>query len=319
MHKILDLESIKTLIAGKKDRIVAAVEQGFVAYSEGKCVIPPVGELSFYNPPGDAHIKYGYLKNDDYYVIKIASIFYENKNLGLRPNNGMMLLFSQRTGEPLCILLDDGYLTQVRTAAAGAVVAKHLAPEHISNIGIFGVGIQGMMQVEYLKTVTSCQNVIAWGVNKEELENYKRIMTDKGFHITTTLKPKVVADNCNLIITATPAKEPFFKKEFLKKGMHVTAVGSDTPEKQEVESEVLHLADIVVADSLAQSRLRGEIHHALESNAIAIEDLVELGQLVSEKNLQRTSDEQVTFADLTGVAVQDLQISKLVYESSLSG
>jgi ornithine cyclodeaminase len=318
MVKIVDINDIKHLIRDREEQIIQRIEEGFIAYSEGQCVIPPVGELSFTSPPGDAHIKYGYLMNDDYYVIKIASIFYENKKIGLRPNNGMMLLFKQKTGEPVCFLLDEGLLTQVRTAAAGAVVAKYLAPKNVAKIGVFGAGIQAIMQLEYLKSITPCREAVAWGINRDELQNYEYIMSQKGFNVVTTLDPKKVMDNCNLIVTATPAKRPYLKKEFLKKGVHITAMGSDTPEKQELDPEVLGAADIVVADSIAQSRTRGEIHHALDSNTLSTDDLVELGQLISDPKLRRSADNQITIADLTGVAVQDIQISKMVYETAVS-
>lgn len=318
MTKIMKLDEIKAIVQDKKNQIINDIEQGFIQYSQGQTVVPPVGELSFADPPGDVHIKYGFIKRNKYFVIKIASIFYENKNSGLRPNNGMMLLFKQSTGEPVCILLDMGYLTQVRTAAAGAVVAKYLAPKNVMKIGVYGAGTQARMQLEYLTNIIPCRDVTAWGVNQEELSEYRKDMAAKGFIVTTTLDPQEVADNCNFIITATPSKKPVFKKGFLKKGVHITAMGSDTPEKQELESDILRMADRVVADSLPQSNSRGEIHHALDAKAISTSDLIELGHLISDSSLHRSSDDQVTIADLTGVAVQDIQISKLVYEASLS-
>ena len=99
--------------------IVAAMEEGFIAYSNGKTVVPPVGELLFDEPKGDVHIKYGYIRNDDFYVIKIASGFYDNPKLGLPSSQGMMLVFNQKTGQAVAVLLDEGYLTDIRTAAAG--------------------------------------------------------------------------------------------------------------------------------------------------------------------------------------------------------
>ena len=318
MTRIMELNEIKAIIKGKEKQIISAIEKGFVDYSRGRTIVPPVGELSFEKPPGDVHIKYGYIKGDPYYVIKIASIFYENRSAGIRPNNGMMLVFKQHTGEPSCILLDGGYLTQVRTAAAGAVAAKYLAPGNVKKIGIYGAGLQARMQLAYLKDMVSCRDVTAWGINQEELIEYQEDMAAKGYRVTTTLDPREAADDCDLIITATPSKKPIVKREFLKKGVHITAMGSDTPEKQELEPDILRMADIVAADSIPQSHQRGEIHHALDTEAIATSDLIELGQLISDKSRQRSSDDQVTIADLTGVAVQDIQISKLVYETTLS-
>ena len=117
MPTILKIDEIKSLL--KEVDIIHAMEIGFKAYSNGQSVVPPVGELLFNNPPGDVHIKYGYILDDDYYVIKIASGFYENPKLGIASGQGLMLLFKQQTGQLVALLLDDGYLTDIRTAAAG--------------------------------------------------------------------------------------------------------------------------------------------------------------------------------------------------------
>ena len=157
-------------------RFKNSIEEGFVAFSRGDVIVPPIGEMLFEEQDGEAHIKYGFIKKDDYYVIKIASGFYKNRELGLPPNSGLMLMFSQQTGQLTCILLDEGYLTNIRTAAAGAVAARHLAPRTINRIGIMGAGYQGRLQLEYLKAVTDCRDVIVWGISNEELDAYKENM-----------------------------------------------------------------------------------------------------------------------------------------------
>lgn len=313
MTKIFDLDQIRNGL--KQVDPVGAIEQGFIAYSRGKAVVPPVGELLFEEPPGDVHIKYGYITDDKYYVIKVASGFYENPTLGLPPNNGLMLLFKQKTGELACILLDEGFLTDVRTAAAGAVVAKYLAPQYIHTIGILGTGIQGRMQLEYLKSIINCSNVTVWGRNQQHLKAYKKDMEPLGYTIETTTDLKDVAQSSNFIVTATPSKSALLAADQIQKGTHITAVGADTPEKNELDPKILQKADIVVADSIRQCLVRGEIHHAVKAGLIQKEDLAELGNVISDRELQRSSDEQITVADLTGVAVQDIQIAKAVYET----
>ncbi|MFQ6108228.1 MAG: ornithine cyclodeaminase family protein [Candidatus Aminicenantales bacterium] len=288
------------------------IEEGFIAYSQGKTVVPPVGELIFRDPPGDIHIKYGYIIGDDYYVIKIASGFPANRQRNLPPNNGMMLVFKQKTGEPVCILLDQGFLTDIRTAAAGAVVAKYLAPKKVHCIGILGPGIQGRMQLEYLKGVVDCREVIIWGRNLERLEVYRKDMEPLGFHIQPTLNTEEVAARCDLIVTATPSTTPLLHADDIRPGTHITAMGSDTPEKNELNPQILHKADILVADSISQCLERGEIHHALNTGTIKKEKLVELGDVIINQDLRRSSEEQITVADLTGVAVQDIQRASAV-------
>jgi ornithine cyclodeaminase len=299
--------------------VTTAIEQGFIAYSRGEVVVPPVGELVFEDPPGDVHIKYGYIKGDDYFVIKVASGFYDNVKLGLPPADGLMLVFSQKTAQLECILLDECHLTNVRTAAAGAVVAKYLAPSKVERIGVFGAGVQGKMQVEALLPVVDCRDVIVWGTGEEELEAYRQAMSGHGLSIETTLTSDEVAATCNLIVTATPSHTPLLRAEQIRKGTHITAMGSDTREKNELEPAILQKADLVVADSIEQCRVRGEIFHALEAGVIRDGDAVELGNVIADPALRRISDSQITVADLTGVAVQDIQISKAVYQVLRSG
>jgi ornithine cyclodeaminase len=299
--------------------VTTAIEEGFIAYSQGKVVVPPVGELVFEDPPGDVHIKYGYIKGDDYFVIKVASGFYGNVDTGLPPYDGLMLVFSQKTAQLECILLDECHLTNVRTAAAGAVVAKYLAPSKVERVGVFGAGVQGKMQVEALLPIVDCREVLVWGTGEEELETYREAMSGRGLEIQTTLHSDEVAATCNLIVTATPSHHPLLHVEQIRQGTHITAMGSDTREKNELDPAILQKADLVVADSIEQCRVRGEIFHALEAGVLRDGDAVELGNVIVDPTLRRTNDSQITVADLTGVAVQDIQISKAVYQVLRSG
>jgi ornithine cyclodeaminase len=309
--KTASLEQIKSVLPSLD--LLAAIEEGFAAYSAGRAVIPPVGELLLEN--GEVHIKYGYLKEGEYYVVKIASGFFGNPKLGLPSNNGLMMLFSQRTGAPAALLLDEGHLTDVRTAVAGAIAAKHLAPNDVERIGILGTGVQARLQLQHLEQVTACRDVLAWGRSEEPLARYRGDMKKRGFTVETTLNAETLLSNCNLVVTTTPSTEPLLHTADLQAGTHITAVGSDTPHKQELDGAILRRADVVVADSIEQSVLRGEIHRALASGDVEQGDLIELGDIISGKAPGRTSDDQVTVADLTGLAVQDLKIAAAVYEA----
>jgi ornithine cyclodeaminase len=312
MVEIFNLDQIKDAL--KDLDPIQAIEEGFIAYSQEKTVIPPVGELVFKEPPGDMHIKYGYIIGAEYAVIKIAAGFYENYKLNLPNYEGLMLIFSQKTGHLLCILLDKAHLTNIRTAAAGTVTAKYLAPKKVRKIGIFGAGTQGRMQLEYLRSVTPCQEVYVWGISSQEIDVYKQDMESKGYSVKGTLEAEEIAANCNLIVTATPAKKPLLRADQIRPGTHITAMGSDTPEKNELDPKILGKADLVVADSLSQAQLRGEIYKALEAGTIKMEQVHELGNIILTPELHRSTDEQITIADLTGVAIQDIQISVAVYE-----
>ena len=160
------LEALKGL------ELIEPIEKGFVEYSKGNSVVPPVGELIFDNPPGDVHIKYGYIKEDDNYVVKIASGFPNNNVIGLDSSHGVMVMFDKNSGYLKCVLHDEGHLTNVRTAIAGAISAKYLAPDNISKIGVIGTGIQAKLQLEYLSLVTNCKNGVVLGRNEKNFDRH---------------------------------------------------------------------------------------------------------------------------------------------------
>lgn len=316
MTKIIELDEIKRTLPSID--LLRIIEEGFAAYSNGRTVVPPVGELVFEDPPGEAHIKYGYIKEDDYYVIKIASGFYDNPKLGLPSSQGLMLLFCQKTGALKAILLDNGHLTDIRTAAAGAVAAKYLAPEEVTAIGVLGAGIQARLQVSHLQSVTDCRKVFVWTRSDKGIQDYLAWFEDSDFEITFVSDSAEVAARCNLIVTTTPSKKPLLHAADILPGTHITAVGSDTAEKVELDPDILKKADLVVSDSLSQSETRGEVFRAVEAGALQREDVLELGAIVSGGEKARRNDAQITVADLTGIAVQDIQIAKAVFENSQS-
>jgi len=315
LTQIFSLEQIKQVV--EKLDLAKYIEDGFVAYSQGRVVVPPVGEMIFEKPPGDVHIKYGYIKADDYFAIKIASGFYENYKIGLPTSDGLILLFSQRDGCLVSILLDECYLTNVRTAVAGQIVAKYMAPSGIDCIGVFGTGVQARMQVEYLQPVVDCRSIAVWGRSADKLAAYKLDMEKLGYRVQTTTVAAEVCETCRLIVTATASESPLIDVSQVRPGTHITAMGSDTQTKQELDPKILQNADVVVADSIAQCLTRGEISKTLQAGLINQEDLIELGDVISGRQVGRASDAQITVADLTGVAVQDIQIARAVHEALL--
>lgn len=310
MAKIFGIDEIRSVTASMD--LTSVIEAGFVAYSDGRVVVPPVGELLFEEPPGDTHIKYGYIRDDGVFVIKIASGFYGNVARGLPSSSGLMLVFSQKTGFLESVLLDEGYLTNVRTALAGRIAARYLAPNTVKAIGVFGTGTMARMQVTYLATETGCRNIFVWGRSDDSLRRYCEDMEALGYNVSPTRHASEIAAACNLIVMTTPSTEPLLMASQVRPGTHVTAMGSDTPAKQELDGRILARADIVVADSIEQCLSRGEIFHAVREGHITAECVRELGGLIRAGTRARTSEDQITIADLTGVAVQDIQIAKAV-------
>lgn len=310
MTTIIKFRDIKSIVQTMD--VVSAMEAGFIQYSKGNTVVPSVGELSFEDPKGEVHIKYGYIKGDDYYVIKIASGFYDNPKLGIASSQGMMLLFNQKTGQPISILLDEGYLTDIRTAAAGALAAKYFAPKKINAIGIIGTGIQARLQLQFLQQHTPSKTVWVWGRTEANAQKFKEELgTEFDIHIAKT--PAELAQHSNLIVCTTPAEAPLLKAADILPGTHITAIGSDTAKKQELAGEILQKADILISDSIPQSKSRGEVYQARKAGLISDEKIVELGTALQDAALQRTDENQISVVDLTGVAVQDIMITQAVY------
>ena len=302
--KILTLEEIKKRI--NLSKIIAMQEEGFEVFSNGKVDVQPVGYLEQNNPPGSYHIKYGLIENDDVWVVKIAG------GPDAMPLSGMMMVISTQTGKSEALLQDDGYLTQLRTAVAGLISAKYLAPKFIKAIGILGTGEQARMQLDILKEWTDCREVYVWGRNIDKVEKYKADMEERGFSVTISQTTAELAKNCNLIITTTAAEEPILNASDIHSGTHITAMGADAPGKIELDPNIIAKADIVVVDSKKQSIDHGEICRAYEQKLIAYDKLIELGKVITDLLLGRTKDNQITISDLTGVAVQDIQIAKSI-------
>ena len=310
MPTIITLKEISSII--ENIDVISAMKEGFIQYSNGNSIVPPVGELLFDNPPGDVHIKYGYIKNQAYYVIKIASGFYENTQLGIPSGQGLMLLFKQKTGELESILLDEGFLTNIRTVAAGALAVKHFAPKAIKAVGIIGTGTIAKLQILQLQQNKLCNTFWLWGRSEAKAAQLKSELGDEfNIHIASTCTE--LAQNTNVIICTTPSEVPLLKAEVVKAGTLIIAIGSDTEHKQELESEILQKADVVIADSIPQSKSRGEVYQAIKAGSITAERVVELGNALQDKSLHCTPDEQITVVDLTGVAVQDIMIASAVF------
>lgn len=308
---ILTLPTIRDYL--KTVDLIPLIEKGFVAYSKGEAVVPPVGELLFENPPGETHIKYGYIKQQSYYVVKIASGFYENAKLGLKSSQGLMLLFSQQTGALLCVLLDEGYLTDIRTVIASMITLKYLTPTKVDCVGIIGTGTQAKLQLEFLNKVCDCKSIMVWGRTREGAIAFQSHFQNSDFNIKIVSSLSELATTCNVIITTTPSREPLLDFSQIKKGTHITALGSDTSEKIELAPSVIKNADIVVSDSIAQSQSRGEVFQARNNKCLDESKLIELGTLIQNPLLGRTNDQQITVADLTGVAVQDIMIATAIF------
>jgi ornithine cyclodeaminase len=290
--------------------LVELMAGAFAAYADGRAEVAAVAELLL--DAGDVHVKSGYLRGAQHFVVKIAAGFPANPDHDLSSSQGLMLLFDQRTGVLDTILLDEGHLTDVRTAAAGALAARLLAPPTVRRIAILGTGVQARLQLDHLRAVVDCRNALLWGRTPERLASFAEDARGLGFEVETSSDPAAVVAAADLVVTTTASRAPLFPASAVRPGTHVTAVGSDTPLKQELDPALLARADCVVADSTAQCRERGEIHRAAAAGVFDPGTVVELGSVVTGRAVGRTDPDEITVADLTGVAVQDVEIARAV-------
>jgi ectoine utilization protein EutC len=301
------------------DEAIAAVEKAFIAYSMKQASLPSVIQLDVPDQKGEVHIKSGYIFGEHEYVVKIASGFWENRKKNLPISGGMMLAFSSETGFPIAVLLDNGYLTELRTAAAGAVAAKYMAPNSVEQVAIIGAGSQGRFQLEALSRICSFQRLMVYDHHSANVERYKKEMKENlRCEIVAASNPEEAVRGSRIVITATPSREPLIFGDWVEPGTHITALGSDNPEKQELDVSVLKKADRIIADSIPQCLRLGEIHHAVVAGVLTEQDIDgELGQVVSGDIPGRMSQSEITLCDLTGVGVQDAAIAGVVVRKAL--
>lgn len=293
----------------------ARIAEGFIAHADGRVQLPPIQSFQFPASNGDCCVKSAWMQGDEVFSVRVSAGFYDNPAKGLSSNDGLTLIFSALTGQPVALLRDGGWLTSMRTALAGQIVARAMAPSHVRGIGVVGTGDQARMQLEQLMPVTACRRLTVYGRNRQGLEQYCEFAEALGFDVAATQNAKDVATNSNLIITATPSREAIIANEWVNPGTHITAIGADSLGKQELDVHLVARADFIVVDSIEQCCQFGEISGALKSGLIDKGRLVTLGSVLSGHAIGRQDDTQITVADLTGLGVQDAQIAKCAMAS----
>jgi ectoine utilization protein EutC len=292
---------------------VAAIREAFRADGNGGTTVPAVINLAIPGTHGEFHVKTAHVAGIPHVAVKVASGFYDNPARGLPTGTGLMLLFEADTGMPAALLLDNGYLTDVRTGAAGAVAAECLARKSIETVGVIGSGVQARHQVRCLREVRRFSRLVAWGIDAPGLERYVAEMRDDlGVDAVAASGAEAVCREADVLITATSSRRAIVSAGWMRPGLHVTALGSDGPGKQELDPRCLVRADLVVTDRLGQCARLGELQHALAAGLLAETAVhANLGEIVAGKKPGRTSDAQITIADLTGVGFQDTAIASL--------
>lgn len=306
-----DLRAQVTLDAAAVD----CVEEAFAALATKAVVMPPILRLDLAEHNGEVDVKTAYVPGLDSFAIKISPGFFDNPKLGLPSLNGLMVLFSTRTGLVQAVLLDNGYLTDVRTAAAGAVAARHLSRPDSRVAAILGAGTQARLQLEALTLVRPIAEARIWARRADQAAETARRLSDRlGIAVSPAASVRDAVADADIVVTTTPASEPILSAAWLRPGQHVTAMGSDAEHKNEIEPAALARADVYVGDRVSQCARLGELHHAIAAGAVQAErDWPELGAIVAGTAAGRRSPRDITICDLTGTGVQDTAIATLAY------
>lgn len=290
---------------------VAVVEEAFLALAGGRVAMPPILRLDLPEHNGEVDVKTAYVPGLDGFAVKISPGFFSNPQLGLPSVNGLMVVLSSRTGLAQALLLDNGWLTDVRTAAAGAVAAKYLAPERVRIAGVIGAGMQARLQLQALTLVRPVEAVRVWARDAERAQVCAAdLAAALGLPAQAMASAEELVRASDVVVTATAAHEPVLQAGWLHPGLHITAMGSDAEHKNELAPAALMRADLYVCDSKVQAARLGELHHAIDAGLIAADaGIVELGALAAGTLPGRQGKHQVTICDLTGTGVQDTAIA----------
>lgn len=310
--RILIEQEIRGLIG--PSAALSAVRDAFAALARGEATLPGVIGFDVPDHRGEVHVKGAYLHAQPFFSVKEAAGFYANAEKGLPIGSGLVLVFDATTGAPAAVLFDNGYLTELRTGAAGALAADLLARPRLRRVGMVGAGSQARFQLESLCLVRRPEAVAVFGRTPARAAACAAEMQARfGVPVAPVASAREAVEGSDVVITATPARAPIVKAEWLGEGTHVTAVGADGPDKQELESAVLRRADKVVVDRLEQCLRLGELHHAVEAGVLAPADVwAELGELAAGMKPGRESEDEITVADLTGVGIQDAAVANVV-------
>ncbi len=308
--KILTEKELRKIVHLNLDA-VECVESAFAALARGGVVMPPILSMAIKEYNGEVDVKTAYVPGVESFAIKVSPGFFDNPKIGLPSTSGLMILFSARTGMVEALLLDNGYLTDVRTAAAGAVAAKHLAPEAANTACIVGAGTQARLQLQALCLVRPITRVSFWARDNAKAEATAREMAQLlGIEVTAASDLAVAVGEADVVVTTTPSAAPLIQADWLRPGQHITAMGSDQEHKNEIAPGCIARADLYVPDRQSQTELLGELHHALDAGVVPKDkSFAELGDIVARKVKGRTSSNDITIADLTGTGIQDTAIA----------
>lgn len=301
--------------------LIDAVEDGFRALAAGDVVMPPILSMEIAGANGEVDVKTAYVLGVPSFAIKVSPGFFDNPKIGLPSTSGLMILFSAATGRVEALLLDNGYLTDLRTAAAGAVAARWLARAEASRAAILGTGLQARMQLRALCLVRPIREAVFWGRDAAKAREAAGRMAERlGIGARAETDARAAVAGADVVVTATPARSPILMADWLEPGQHVTAMGSDQHTKNELDPRCIARADLYVPDRLPQTRALGELRSAIAAGLVAADrPFAELGEIAAGRAEGRADPAAITIADLAGTGVQDTVIATLARRRAIEG
>jgi alanine dehydrogenase len=296
------------------DDCIIAVEQAFRLLGEDKAVPPVV--LSIHLPGGGFHVKAGVLDlGRQYFAAKVNGNFPENPARYALPTiQGVIVLCDAEKGSPLAVM-DSREITSLRTAAATAVAAKHLARRDSRTLTIYGCGNQGPVQAMAISRICRLQTIFVYDKSAEQAERLARQLAEHlGILVMAVSDLATTVRQSDICVTCTTSHKPLLGPDDVSPGTFIAAVGADNPEKQELHPALMAKSKIVV-DILEQCTSMGDLHRAMAAGVVTRADVhAELGEIVAEIKPGRESDEEITIFDSTGMALQDVAAAAFLYE-----
>ena len=296
--------------------MIDLMAQTFSALSQGHVVMPPILSMAIAEHHGEVDVKTAYVPGMDGFAMKISPGFFNNPSLGLPSLNGLVVFFASQTGLIKSLFMDNGYLTDIRTAAAGGLAARLLAPQQVTTAAVIGSGIQARLQAQAAYLERPFKTLLVAGRNPDHAKTCAddlRQHFGDSVHVKTC-DAETATRESQLVITTTPSTHPLIQSEWLHPNLHITAMGSDQGGKNEIDPAAIVAADLYACDRFSQVEALGEWRSVITSGLSPRHQPVEIGDIINGKVKGRVDDEMITICDLTGTGAQDTAISGYVFD-----
>lgn len=300
------------------DRCIDVISAAMMVASRGDAIQPLRWIMDL---PGDDHACFGtmpgYMKDPDWFGIKVTSVFPENHKVGLQSHQGAFVLFDRDDGRPAAII-HGGEITAIRTAAASAVATRVLSRSSSSSLAILGYGTQARMHLIALQQVRDIDNVTVWGRSRELAERFAEINSaDFGIKISVADDVEQAVTNADIICTTTAAVEPILNGSWLEPGVHLNVVGSSTEKFREIDSNAVKRSRFFVDYKPMTLAEGGEFRAALKEGVIDESHILgEIGEVLLGRCVGRQSDTDITMFKSLGMPIEDLASAVYVYEAA---